>query len=453
MNGSYNFQIIARLILIVMLAASASICFFFNQYILYEILIIPILIYVSYQLIKYLNIVNQQINFFFESIINEDFSSIYSVKTKNPIFKELNNNLAKVNKKMQSVMLTSAQQEQYFKALIEHIGTGILTFNKDGFVIDANSSFKNLLGLDHLTHLKQLNKVNHTLMGTMEKMRHKEQKLITIESKRKSGKVKLLLKAIAFNNGKEQLILVSSQDIDQELNENELDSWLKLIRVLTHEIMNSIAPITSLSETLNSFFIKDGNPISSKEINAKTIETTIRGLDVIQEQGKGLINFVESYRTLTRLPKPKKEKIQLHEFIEKNILIHQTNNSKVKITLSSDNKQLVLHADKELISQAFTNLLKNAFQVLTDSENPQIVIRYGLNDKGQIVIEIMDNGPGIDPEIIDEIFIPFFTTKENGSGIGLSLSRQIMRLHGGWLKVQSVPKIETVFSMIFQKDS
>jgi len=185
MNKMYSFKIISQLIFIATLGAVIGICFYSNKYIYYEFLIIPTLIGVFIQFIKHLNTANQQINFFFESIINEDFSSSYTTKSKNEI---QNNSLVKFSDKIQNVIHSSVQREQYFKTLIEHIDTGILTFNNEGFVIDVNSNFKKLLGLDQLTYLKQLNKVSNVLMETLKKVKHKEQKLITIESKRKKAK-------------------------------------------------------------------------------------------------------------------------------------------------------------------------------------------------------------------------------------------------------------------------
>lgn len=451
MIKSFYFQVISRLLLIIALSATSTYCFASNLHIAYGTVSSIALLIVIFRFVLFLNTVNEQISFFFESILNEDFNSVYALKRKSKILNKLNDNLDKVNRKMQAALMANARQEQYFKALIEHVGTGIITCNKDGFVIDANAGFKQLVGLEQLTHTKQLQKVDAALMDAVNTMRHKEQKIITISDGRQADTIKILLKAAAFNTGTQNLMLISAQDINKELDENELDSWMKLIRVLTHEIMNSIAPITSLSETIASFYSKNGKPVSKEEISDQTIASTIRGLNVIEEQGKGLINFVESYRSLMRLPKPKKETVELYSFLEKQRTINQAKGILIQLLYRDEDKDLSVCADKEQLSQVLANLIKNANYALDGIENPEITIGFRTNHKEQIEISVRDNGPGIDPDLLEEIFIPFFTTKDTGSGIGLSLSRQIMRLHGGWIKVHSVKGQETIFTLALPK--
>ena len=448
MIKSFYFQVISRIIIIVALSGAATFCFISDMHFAYGLAFVFVLLIIIFRFIKFLNTVNQQISFFFESILNDDFNSVYALKRKSKILDKLNDNLDKVNRKMQNALMANARQEQYFKALIEHVGTGIITCNKDGFVIDANARFKQLVGLEQLTHTKQLQKVDASLMDAVSTMRHKEQRIVSIFDGRQADTIKILLKAAAFNTGTQNLMLISAQDINKELDENELDSWMKLIRVLTHEIMNSIAPITSLSETIASFYSKEGKAVLAKDIDDLTIETTIRGLNVIREQGKGLINFVESYRSLMRLPKPKKENVQLYPFLEKQCVINQAKDIRIQLLCVEEDRGLSVFADKEQLGQVLTNLIKNANYALEDIENPEIIIGFNTNHKEQIEISVKDNGIGIDPDLLEEIFIPFFTTKDNGSGIGLSLSRQIMRLHGGWLKVHSVKDKETLFTLV-----
>ncbi|GAF02445.1 sensor histidine kinase [Saccharicrinis fermentans] len=453
MKNYFGWQLVFRILIILALTVVAVICFV-NQglYTVLGILSFLVLIYSIVSFVKYLNRVHEHINFFFDAVLNEDFNSVYSFHSKSKVFTQLNYKLAKLNHKIQDALMANAQQEQYFRALIEHIGTGILTCNSDGFVIDANSGMRQLLGLDQLTHTKQLKKVDEGLMCAVCNIRHKEQKVVRFKGGVHQSAVKILLKAVAFQTGKERLMLISAQDINKELDENELDSWTKLIRVLTHEIMNSIAPITSLSESIASFYTKNGMPVAREQVTDKTIETTIRGLDVIQEQGKGLISFVESYRSLMRLPKPKKENIDLYSFLENHMIIHQKEGVTMCLHCADEDRGLVLSADKDQISQVLANLIKNAFYALKKQDHPLLELKCRLNDKKQVEIEVKDNGPGIHADIQDEIFIPFFTTKDEGSGIGLSISRQIMRLHGGWLKVYSTVGLGARFVMLFPKE-
>ena len=246
-------------------------------------------------------------------------------------------------------------------------------------------------------------------------------------------------------------MLLSVQNIKNELDDKELDSWRKLIRVMMHEIMNSITPITSLSESLAGYLYSDGKIKSPEEVNEKTIETTIRGLEVIREQGKGLISFVDSYRKLTRLPKPEKKMFQVKNLIENiNILSGSFDNSNnIKIEYIVEPDELEIFADEKLVSQVLINLVKNAFQANINNENAKVRILSNISESGRPEISVTDNGPGITEEILDKIFIPFFTTKEAGSGIGLSISRQIMQMHGGNLKVRSVPGTSTSMILTF----
>lgn len=449
MNQSFLVNILSRILLIAAVAVGVGWTLFSAQSIFISLGLIVVIIFQIINLIHYQNSVNERIRYFFEAVKNEDFSQAFPIQKSDKIIQELNRSLQEINRKIQQIKIENHQQEQYFRALIEHVGTGILTFDERGFVIHANSALKKMLGLEQFTHLNQLEKIDHSLLHALKQIQQHDQKLITFNGKQ--GKVNISIRASAFKNKEETLTLLSVQDINRELDEKELDSWMRLIRVLTHEIMNSIAPVTSLSESLGSYFQKDGKAISPEEVNEKMIGTTIRGLEVIKEQGRGLIKFVESYRKLTRLPKPEKTVIRVNELFEKMILLNKTQNQGPSIQLEKrlQSPDLEIHADEKLISQVLINLIKNSQEALAETENPRIELLAGQNKNGQVEICIKDNGPGIPNDMLDEIFVPFFTTRENGSGIGLSLSRQIMRLHGGSLKVRSVPEKETVFCLRF----
>jgi signal transduction histidine kinase len=225
---------------------------------------------------------------------------------------------------------------------------------------------------------------------------------------------------------------------------------MRLIRVLMHEIMNSITPITSLSESLAEIFSSEGKPVTPDRITEKTISTTLNGLNVIREQGKGLKSFVDSYRRLTRLPEPEKKTFRIVDLFNRVQLLYESleNSSRIKLTTSLQDPEFEIFADQNLISQVLVNLVKNALEA--NEENPGGNIMISASEgSGNTWICVADNGPGIPPDIIDEIFVPFFTTRKNGSGIGLSVSRQIMKAHGGNLTVNSVPGQETVFCLSF----
>jgi PAS domain S-box-containing protein len=443
------FQILIRVLLIVFPALAAGWMMASGQPVALAFLCIFIIIIVVVNMVNYLNSTNRKISYFLDSVQNEDSTLSFPVNIADKPVREIYLGLNKVNKQIQQLKIESRQQEQYFQTLLEHVGTGIVTFDTKGFVLHANSAAKKMLGVDVLTHLNQLERVNRNLFQAIRNIQPFDQKLVSVLSER--GSIQLSIKANPFKTKDDELMLLAVQDIRNELDEKELDSWMKLIRVLMHEIMNSIAPITSLSESLCQFFMIDGRPALPEEVTENTIQATLRGLSVIKEQGNGLMSFVESYRKLTRLPKPDKKIFKVEELISRIIVLYTSleNSEIIKLAVTINPPEMELFADENLISQVLINLTKNALQA--NEKNPEGIIQViaGINSEHRPEIRVVDNGPGIPDEILEQIFIPFFTTRENGSGIGLSLSRQIMRLHGGSLQVRSVLGKETVFSLIF----
>jgi nitrogen fixation/metabolism regulation signal transduction histidine kinase len=443
------FQILIRVLLIVFPALAAGWMIASGQLVVFVYLCIFIIIIVVVNLVNYLNSTNRKISYFLDSVQSEDSTLSFPVNITTKPIREIYQGIDKVNKQIQQLKIESRQQEQYFQTLLEHVGTGIVTFNTKGLVHHANSAAKKMLGVNILTHLNQLEKVDHNLFQTIRNIKPFDQKLVSILSE--SGSIQLSIKATPFKTKDDELILLAVQDIKNELDEKELESWMKLIRVLMHEIMNSIAPITSLSESLCQVFMIDGRPALPEEVTETTIQSTLRGLSVIKEQGNGLMLFVESYRKLTRLPKPDKKIFRVEDLTSRIKVLYTSleNNEKINLTVTVNPEEMELFADENLISLVLINLTKNALQANEKNPEGKIQVIAGINSEHRPEIRVVDNGPGIPEEILEQIFIPFFTTRENGSGIGLSLSRQIMRLHGGRLQVRSVPGKETVFSLIF----
>lgn len=442
-------QIIFRVLLISVIGIGAGWLWASNSFNMFVLILLVAEIILVFNLIHYLNDTNRKMSYFLESVQNNDSTLKFPENIKGKPTRELYRGLNKVNEQIQQLKIENQQREQYFQSLLEHVATGIVTFNSKGFVLHANTSAKKMLGMEVLTHLSQIERINRNLFLTIQGIRPFDQKLVTLTNER--GTIELSLKASSIKTTTDELILLSVQDIRNELDEKELDSWMKLIRVLMHEIMNSIAPITSLAESLSKFYTKEGREVLPTEIDEKTIATTVRGLGVINEQGSGLMHFVESYRKLTRLPKPEKKLFKVEELVTrvKMLYLSLENSDLVKLSVSIRPPELEILADENLISQVLLNLLKNVLEAIAKSPDARIQLIARMSEKHRPEILIVDNGPGIPEEIIEQIFVPFFTTRENGSGIGLSLSRQIMRLHGGSLQVRSVPGKETVFTLGF----
>ena len=449
MTNSFYTNIIIRIVAIVLLSLCGGWIFNSEQPIYLGIAILFVIFFLVVSLVWYVNKTNRTISYFFDAVRNDDFSLSIPDYKGSKTLTLLSNNLKRISKHIEQIHTANQRQEKYFEAMIEHINVGVMSINSQGFIINCNSSLKKLLGLNQLTHIRQLEKIDSRLAKLANGIRANQEETITLNGK--NGQVTLLIKASAFKSNNEELKLVSMQDIRKELDEKELDSWLKLIRVLTHEIMNSIAPITSLSENLSNQFVKEAEPIHANEVDEALIKRTIRGLGVIREQGQGLTRFVENYRNLTRLPKPEISDVLVKDLFEKTLMLFKSkiNDQKISVSFELENDLQTIKVDESQISQVLLNLLRNSADALADSPNAIITLSSWANSRGEVTLAVSDNGPGIPPDIIDEIFVPFFTTREEGNGIGLSISRQLVRLNNGSLTATSSPGVKTSFILKF----
>lgn len=409
---------------------------FFDRYsMILGIFLVLIFVVQVTELIAFLNRTNQKIAFFFDAIQNDDSTLRFPENTSGKSLKELNASLNRVNDLIKTVKFELLEQEQYFKTILEHVSVGIIVYNEKGNIFLSNTAARNLLNYETLTHINQLMRVDNNLFSAIKELHPGDQKLVSFSSK--TGMKQLSVKSTLFKTGSDSLQLIAIQDIKGELETKELESWIKLIRVLTHEIMNTVAPITSLSQTILGYYKNLDGSLPSEKI----IGNTVKGLEVINERGAGLISFVETYRKLTRIPPPDKTPVKVEQLFDNTITLinMEDGNEKIAISREVNPSDLEVVADKKQISQVLINLVKNSLEALKDSEKGQIKIEGRINKAGRIQITVSDNGPGISEELMDKIFIPFFTGRESGSGIGLSVSRQIMLLHGGSLKMFSEP--------------
>lgn len=396
------------------------------------------------EIINYLNRTNLKIAFFFDAVRNDDSTLHFPVNTGNKSLDDLNESLNKLNELIKTIKFDLQEQEQYFKTILEQVSIGVITFNQNGNIFLSNSAARHLLMREQLTHINQLNQVDKNLFRTLKDLKPGDHRLVSFNSS--NGIVQLSIKSTAFITAEEKFQLVAIQDIKNEMDTKELESWIKLIRVLTHEIMNTIAPITSLSQTISGYF----KNLDGKIPDEKILANTVKGLEIINERGNGLISFIENYRQLTRLPQPDKKKIGLKPFFESMVTLlkvdPKNNNTQIEWECTPPNLEIV--ADEKQLAQVLINLIKNSVEALKNNEKGKISVKAEINKYGKPQIAVTDNGTGIPSDLIDKIFVPFFSTKENGSGIGLSLSRQIMQMHGGTLKVETQSQ-KTVFIVVF----
>jgi nitrogen fixation/metabolism regulation signal transduction histidine kinase len=308
-------NLVVRVILIVILSVLLGYLIVSDHSMRFTLICLLTILFLTVNLISFLNSTNRKIRYFFDSVKNNDSSLSFPVDEKNKSVREIYRSMNRVNQQIQQLKIENSQQEHFFRILLEHLATGIITYNGKGFIQHANSSAKRLLGTDVLTHIQQLERIDQKLYNVIGGIKPYERQLVGLKSEH--GEIQLSLKATSFQTSEDELVILSIQDIKNELDEKELESWMKLIRVLMHEIMNSITPITSLTESLLKIYDVNGEPVQSEVITDKMVATTIQGLNVIREQGIGLMTFVESYRKLTRVPEPVKIRFKISDLISR----------------------------------------------------------------------------------------------------------------------------------------
>jgi two-component system, NtrC family, nitrogen regulation sensor histidine kinase NtrY len=450
-SNKYFWGIVSRVILIAFSALILAFLSYKTNYLYSILVLIIILIAETWSLIRYIIRRRDDIKRMLE-YIKENNPTLYFSQSRVYPFNELGDFLNEIGDIVRQVRIDKESQLQYMNYIVKHVGTGLLSFDKDGKIEIINQAAKDLLGINEINSLDVLDAVQHGLPNVFMKLKNEEQKLITLKSG--NALLQIAIKVSIFKIGNREIRLASLQNIKNELDEKEMDSWQKLIRVLTHEIINSITPVTSLTTTISGFFKKGDHVVPANELSDITINEALTGLGYIEERGKSLIDFVSKFRSLTKLPTPKIEEISLDRLFEGIILLKKDElfSKGIMLECVSPEKSSRIYCDRSLIEQVLLNLVNNASDsILSRNSDEQglIEIRGSAGDNRHSRIEVKDNGIGIPDNIMENVFVPFYTTKEHGSGIGLSLSRQIMKLHGGTISVFSKPCIETVFSLIF----
>ena len=401
-------------------------------------------------LFYFLNRINRDLTNFFGAITNDDSTVLYKRIAPARSFEKLYAFFDEINARIQQLKIENAQRMFYFQHLVEYAGVGLISYSGEGKIDIFNPAAKKLLRLSSLNNMSDLEKVDRSLPKLIRELKPGEQQLFRI--KVNDEVIPLAVKANEFVIQGETYRLLSLQDIKNELEENELLSWQKLIRTLTHEIMNSIGPISSSIKTIKYLFESD---VSCKKdeipnLAPETLSDTLKGLDIIDERTQGLLDFVEKFRSLTLTPSLHLSVFSVKELFEGIERLFasdiETNNIHFSIRVMPDSMKLT--ADKQLIEQVIINLVTNSIQALNRSEGKTIKLNAFSDYQGKAWIQVMDNGEGIAAENTDKVFVPFFTTKEKGSGIGLNWSRQVMNLHKGKISFTSVPGEETVFTLV-----
>jgi nitrogen fixation/metabolism regulation signal transduction histidine kinase len=398
-------------------------------------------------LLRYAESSFKKVRQFLNNIKLSNYSTVYPVKFDGTEIDDLHIEFNAILAKLREDQLEKEANYHYFRTVFQHLSIGLITFEEDGSIQILNTAAKRMLNIQQLNHIEEISKVNKELHHAIHHLRTGGSELIKIVHP--DGIMQLSVYVIELVLRDVKFKLVSLQNIQSELEEKEMEAWQNLVRVLTHEIMNSIAPISSLAATIR-------DDISSKHqgdepIVREDLDDYLMGISTIEKRSEGLINFVSDFRSLAHIPTPKFTAIQIADLFERVELLLKTQleSQHIKMTCSITPTDLLLFADCSLIEQVMINLTQNAIHALEDSLVKNILLKAYIDENGKIIIEVTDSGKGIEEEALSKIFIPFFTTKKKGSGIGLSLSKQILRRHKGNIQVKSKIEEGTTFKLIF----
>jgi two-component system, NtrC family, nitrogen regulation sensor histidine kinase NtrY len=420
-----------------------------QQYIISVVLLAVILFQVK-QMMKMIESSNHDMASFLDSIKFDDLSSAFKTESNDPTIQRLHNEMNEALGKLRYSRQERDSEYLFYKNIVMHVGIGLIIFKEDTGKIEIfNSAARKLLKVNRAETVNDLKEVSETLVNVFTRLRTGGRELLRL----KVGEdfIQLSVYAIELTLRGENLKLISLQNIQSELEEKEMEAWQNLVRVLTHEIMNSVTPISSLAGIVEDEIKIHLRDEAEKPLQKEQLADIHLSLQTISKRSEGLIHFVKEFRSLTHIPKPKPENITVGQLFDEVAMLHKSEASEKNIRLECkvDPTDLSISADKIMIEQVVINLVKNAIQAFDDGEEKLITLRAYYNEKMRPIISVKDNGTGIDPEAMEKIFIPFFTTKKTGSGIGLSLSRQIMRQHQGTLTVKSTVGKGTEFLMRF----
>lgn len=396
---------------------------------------IPLGIWAVYKIFDLFYGTLRKVTFMFNAIENDDYAFKFT-EDPNRDDHMFNSVLNRIRSILSDAKQRAVEREKYFELIIDGAQTGIVTLDEKGAVYNINREALRIFGLPRMTHLEQLRPVSGELAEQLRNIESGEQRSASFADSRGATTVSLRASGIKANGKSLRVVFVA--DLSNELDEKELESWSRLIRVLTHEIMNSLSPIVSLSDALI-------------DINEDKQGDLARGLETIASTSRSLISFVDSYRKLSRVPTPEKELFPVGEFLSRTVALHGASGG-CATDLRICPEEMLVYADPNLAMQVLTNLIRNAVQAMEGNpadRPPRMEIAARIDPSENIVIEVTNNGDAIPPEVAGNIFMPFFTTKSNGSGIGLSLSRQIMLLHNGSIKLTANRPGRVTFTLVF----
>lgn len=429
--------------IVLFLAATGIAYFIFTESYLYAGLIFLPAFYFLIQLVRQQFFLQKQFREFSEAVKYRDFTRRYSTKNKTASEKALFSSFNQINSVFKEISSEKEIQHQYLSKIINMLDAAILFYHVDSGKVELiNNAFKNLFETPHLGNISGLKKRKPDLYEKTLQLKLGSQQMETVFSYK--GKIKLLIQLSEFETQDALYRIVVYQNINRAVDETENKAWHKLLRVLTHEIMNSIGPISSLAETLNNRLEEQADTEELKDVKT--------GISTIKNRSEGLLQFAKSYRLINKVDQPNFKDLSVAQLFENVYQLLEPNLLKkgIELDIILKNIRLKINGDSHLLEQVLINLILNAIQALKDTPQPKIQL-IGLDKGEEIWIQVTDNGKGMETEMQEQVFTPFFTTKKTGSGIGLTLSKQIMLVHRGNIALQSKKGKGSVFTLEFIK--
>jgi two-component system, NtrC family, nitrogen regulation sensor histidine kinase NtrY len=443
---NFQWRIGFRVILL-LVSLTAAAFFAVKMYWVFLLVLMPFIVYLVIEFCRFHYKSYEEISQFVESIHYRDFSRNFDVKHAPSELKPLRKGFNEINSTFKIISKEKETQYQYLQKILELVDTGILSYKeKDGGVVWMNETLKRLLQLPYLKTIHSLAKRDAVLYKQIIALRPGETKIASAHLERTS--FKMLLSSTAFQTEGEKFILIAFQNIDEALDETESKAWQKLLSVMTHEIMNSIAPISSLADTLKCRLKSSIEKLDNSDGSVDDLEL---GIETIKRRSEGLLKFAETYRNLNRISTLNIQKIFIRDLFENLYQLMQPtlNQKQIEMEIVLKDTDLALEADTNLVEQVLINLVVNSIDAVKESKHPRIVLSALYASGNKVVIKVSDNGSGMPEEVLEKIFIPFFSTKKSGSGIGLSLCKQIMMLHKGNIHIKSIEENGTTVSLHF----
>jgi two-component system, NtrC family, nitrogen regulation sensor histidine kinase NtrY len=440
---NFRIQVILRVMLLMATCVLFAWCVV-DGYYLRSAYVAAAVAVIVWELIAYVDRFNRDIKTFMVSLMQRDFTTHYQATQRGKSFDELYRALNSISQLFKTISKEKEIQYRYLEMLLEHVRVGILSIDAEGRIRLANQAAKDLLQRLMLTNLASLTSLDEGLVNTLREIRTGETRLVKLRVNQEP--LQLSIHASELKLEENYYKLISMQNIRSELDAREMEAWQKLIRVLSHEIMNSVAPVISLSGTLHGLVTHGGKTHIADESLQNALD---KGLEAIKIRSEGLYNFTQSYRKLTGAPKVSPKPTNLGELAGRVHLLLQSKLDENTIRLTTTQLDEKVHADPELIEHVLINLLLNAIEAVSGRPQPHIHLWTTNNNKGNLCLHIRDNGEGMDEATAEKIFIPFFTTRKNGSGIGLAITKQILQLHQADIQFSSEKGVGTEFVIVW----